>query len=159
MQSSNNIYICLFLLLLSIISFISYKRGSKPLHRLTEESLKLLRGRDNTRRRDIYKYGSLYGNIREGYYGKKKKKSSKSSSSRSTRSSSTRSSSTRSSGSGSITEYIKVNGRRARTGDRCPALRKSECQDYNGNRSNCLRAYSSGRNGNRFCQWKPAKNQ
>ena len=57
------------------------------------------------------------------------------------------------------TEYVQVNGRRARTGDPCPPLRRSECQENNGNRSNCLRSYSSGRNGNRFCQWKPGKNQ
>ncbi|PQM57426.1 MAG: hypothetical protein CML47_11090, partial [Rhodobacteraceae bacterium] len=98
--------------------------------------MKLLRGRDYRRRRDIYHYGSLYGNIKEGY-GKKKKKSSKSSSSSSS-----------SSSSGPSTEYVQVNGRRARTGDRCPPLRRSECQENNGNRSNCLRSYSSGRNGN-----------
>ena len=57
------------------------------------------------------------------------------------------------------TEYVQVNGRRARTGDPCPPLRRSECQENNGNRTDCLRAYSSGRNGNRFCQWKPDKNQ
>ena len=73
MELSNNFYICLYILLLSIISFTLYKRNTKPLRRLTEESLKLLRGRDHRRRRDIYQYGSLYGNIKEGY-GKKKRK-------------------------------------------------------------------------------------
>ena len=151
MDLSNNFYICLYILLLSIISFTLYKRNTKPLRRLTEESLKLLRGRDYRRRRDIYHYGSLYGNIKEDYSKKKKKK--KKSSKSSSRSSS------RSSSSGPSTEYVQVNGRRARTGDRCPPLRRSECQENNGNRSNCLRSYSSGRNGNRFCQWKPGKNQ
>ena len=58
-----DIHVYVFIFFIFFISLTLYKSRSKPKHVLTEDSLKLLRGRDYRRRKDTFKYGGLYGII------------------------------------------------------------------------------------------------